>query len=137
MSIIALGTINFFYVGKQSPSKKKYTCEIKPRFDLNWHVAAERLERGRRADGVFPLIEKRSSQFKSDFHVTPVYLKEISRIESLLGVYFMALLILTLVERELRSEMAAAELESLPLTLNHTSLPIAHGSRWWRCWQSI
>jgi transposase len=94
------------------------------------------LERARRADGVFPLItndrqmsaeevlraykrqpviEKRFSQFKSDFHVAPVYLKEISRIEALLCVYFMALLIQTLIERELRSAMAEAQLDSLPL----------------------
>jgi transposase len=120
----------------RSSTKKKYTCEIKPRFDLSWHVDAEQLERARRADGVFPLItndrrmtaeevlraykrqpviEKRFSQFKSDFHVAPVYLKEISRIESLLCVYFMALLLQTLIERELRSAMADVDLESLPL----------------------
>jgi len=120
----------------RSPSKKKYTCEIKPRFDLSWHVDAAQLERARRADGVFPLItndrrmtaeevlraykrqpviEKRFSQFKSDFHVAPVYLKEISRIESLLCIYFMTLLIQTLIERELRQSMADAELDSLPL----------------------
>jgi transposase len=117
-------------------TKKTYTCDIKPRFDLSWYVDAEQLDRVRQADGVFPLItndrqmsveevlraykrqpliEKRFSQFKSDFHVAPVYLKEISRIESLLGVYFMALLIQTLLERELRSAMAEAELNSLPL----------------------
>ncbi len=121
---------------RSSARNKKYTCEIKPRFDLSWHVDAEQLDRVRRADGVFPLItndramsveevlraykrqpliEKRFSQFKSDFHVAPVYLKEISRIESLLCVYFLALLTQTLMERELRGAMADAELESLPL----------------------
>ena len=58
------------------------------------------------SDDAGRMIEKRFSQFKSDFHVAPVYLKEISRIESLLGVYFMALLILTLVERELPHQTA-------------------------------
>lgn len=113
-----------------------YTREVKRRFDLTWAIDAESLERARRADGVFPLItndreltaedvlraykrqpiiEKRFSQFKSDFHVAPVYLKEVSRIESLLCVYFMALLLQTLLERELRQALVAGEIESLPL----------------------
>lgn len=113
-----------------------YTREVKLRFDLTWTIDAESLERARRADGVFPLItndrdltaeevlraykrqpiiEKRFSQFKSDFHVAPVYLKEVSRIESLLCVYFIALLLQTLLERELRLAIGAAEIESLPL----------------------
>lgn len=117
-------------------TKAEYVCNVKPRFDVSWQVDAKQLERARRADGVFPLItndrqmtaeevlraykrqpliEKRFSQFKSDFHVAPVYLKEISRIESLLCVYFMALLLQTLIERELRRAMAEADLESLPL----------------------
>lgn len=121
---------------RSSAANKKYTCDIKPRFDLSWYVDAQQLERARRSDGVFPLItndremsveevlraykrqpliEKRFSQFKSDFQVAPVYLKEISRIESLLCIYFMALLVQTLIERELRQSMADAELESLPL----------------------
>ena len=62
-----------------------------------------------------PLIEKRFSQFKSDFEVSPVYLKEVSRIAALLCVYFFVLLVQTLLERELRCTMADAQLESLPL----------------------
>ncbi len=114
----------------------QYVREVKLRFDLTWQIDAEQLERARRCDGVFPLItndrslsveevlraykrqpiiEKRFSQFKSDFHVAPVYLKEVSRIESLLCVYFMALLLQTLLERELRRTMATQEIDSLPL----------------------
>ena len=40
--------------------------------------------------------------------------KEVSRIESLLCVYFMALLIQALLERELRGSMAVSKIESLP-----------------------
>jgi len=47
--------------------------------------------------------------------VAPVYLKEVSRIQSLLSVYFFVLLRQTLLERELRRAMSDAELESLPL----------------------
>ncbi len=62
-----------------------------------------------------PLIEKRFSQFKTDFEVAPVYLKEVSHIQSLLCVYFFVLLVQTLLERELRAAMSEAELQSLPL----------------------
>ena len=62
-----------------------------------------------------PLIEKRFSQFKIDFEVAPVYLKEVSRIQSLLCVYLFVLLVQTLLERELRAALSEAELQSLPL----------------------
>ena len=94
------------------------------------------MEQASRCDGVFPLvtndkelsveeilraynrqpiIEKRFSQIKTDFVVAPVYLKEASRIEALLGVSFMALVWQTLLERELRAAMDQAGLEALPL----------------------
>lgn len=62
-----------------------------------------------------PVIEKRFSQLKTDFAVAPVYLKNVSRIQAMLCIYFFALLVQTLLERELRQAMEAAGLESLPL----------------------
>jgi hypothetical protein len=52
---------------------------------------------------------------KTDFVVAPVYLKETSRIQALLCVYFFVLLVESLLERELRRAMERADLESLPL----------------------
>ena len=40
-----------------------------------------------------PLIEKRFAQLKTDFEVAPVWLKDVGRIEALLGVYFFAAVI--------------------------------------------
>ena len=60
-------------------------------------------------------IEKRFAQFKTDFAVAPVYLKNVSRIQGLLAAYFFALLAQTLLERELRQAMARAGEETLPL----------------------
>ena len=62
-----------------------------------------------------PLLEKRFSQFKTDFAVAPVFLKNVSRIQGLLAAYFFALLVQTLLERELRQAMARAGEASLPL----------------------
>ena len=61
------------------------------------------------------VIEKRFSQLKTDFTVAPVYLKNVSRIQALLCIYFFAMLTQTLLERELRAAMRAAGIESLPL----------------------
>ena len=47
-----------------------------------------------------PHVEKRHEQFKSVYAVAPVMLKNIDRIEGLQFVYFLALLIGSLMERE-------------------------------------
>lgn len=119
------------------PSKKtKYVREVRERYQLSIMVDQSQVAADQASDGVFPLItseqdmsagdvlaaykrqpiiEKRFSQFKTDFCVAPVHLKEISRIHSLLCIYFLVLCVQTLLERELRQAMVAAELESLPL----------------------
>lgn len=113
-----------------------YRRETKLRFGLTAQVDKAQAEREALGDGLFPLltnqrqmtaedvlraykrqplIEKRFSQFKTDFAVAPVYLKDISRIQGLLGVYFLALLVQTLLERELRTAMRRDGIEHLPL----------------------
>jgi len=47
--------------------------------------------------------------------VAPVYLKEVSRIQALLCMYFLALLVVSLLERELRRAMDRRGVASLPL----------------------
>jgi transposase len=119
------------------PSEQtKYLKETRPRFTLTWKLNVEALSAAEREDGVFPLLtndrklsatellqaykrqpllEKRFSQFKTDFAVAPVYLKSVSRIQGLLAAYFFALLVQTLLERELRQAMARAGEASLPV----------------------
>ena len=52
-----------------------------------------------------PVIERRFAQLKTDFAVAPVYLKEVTRIQALLCLYFLVLLVQALLERELRRAM--------------------------------
>jgi len=99
-------------------------------------VDAARLAEAAQCDGIFPLIsnevtmsakelllaykqqpmiEKRFAQLKTDFVVAPLFLKEVSRIQALLCVYFLALLVESLLERELRKAMESEGIESLPL----------------------
>jgi transposase len=114
----------------------RYVRETSTRFELTYHIDTPRLAAETCGDGVFPLItnddslpelemllayksqpalEKRFSHLKTDFEVAPVYLKEASRIQALLCVYFLALLTESLLERELRRAMDRAAIESLPL----------------------
>jgi transposase len=113
-----------------------YVKRERKRFDLTHRVELERLDEEARCDGIFPLIsnepgmsakdlllaykeqpmiEKRFGQLKTDFVVAPVFLKEVSRIQALLCVYFLALLVESLLERELRRAMGREGIESLPL----------------------
>jgi transposase len=123
--------------GRGRPTKDtKYLKEVSTRFDLSYHFDHPRIAEDQQCDGVFPLItndvelseqelllvykrqpviEKRFSQLKTDFGVTPVYLKDVSRIQALLCVYFLVLLVEALLERELRRAMEREKIESLPL----------------------
>ena len=117
-------------------SKTKYTRQVTTRFDLNYTVDQQALEVERRGYGAFPLItnvldaserdllwaykkqpqiERRFSQMKTEFSVAPMHLHSASRIEAFLCVYFFALLVEALLERELRQAMKAAEMRTLPL----------------------
>jgi transposase len=121
--------------GRPGPGTR-YVKREDTRFDLSWRLAHDRLAEEAQCDGIFPLItnvvtlserelllaykqqpriETRFAQLKTDFVVAPVYLKETSRIQALLCVYFFALLVESLLERELRRAMDDAGIESLPL----------------------
>jgi transposase len=114
----------------------RYVKKTSTRFELAYHIGHERLVAETAGDGVFPLItndqslsalemllaykgqpalEKRFSHLKTDFEVAPVYLKEASRIQALLCIYFLVLLAESLLERELRRAMDREAIESLPL----------------------
>ena len=106
------------------------------RFELTYQIDNARVAEDAQSDGIFPLItnvadlselellktykrqptiEKRFSQLKTDFEVAPVYLKAVHRIQALLAVYFFALLLEALLERELRAAMQRKGIESLAL----------------------
>ncbi|MFM7161924.1 MAG: IS1634 family transposase, partial [Planctomycetaceae bacterium] len=116
--------------------KTRYVRDVAVRFDLEFAASLERISQDRVSDGVFPLvsndltltekellcayknqpqIEKRFSQLKTDFAVAPVHLHSPTRIVAFLCVYFFALLLESLLERELRRQMLRAKISSLPL----------------------
>jgi len=119
------------------PSKDTpYVKKVTTRFELSYRIDDAQVAEDAKTDGLFPLItnvadlselellktykrqptiEKRFSQLKTDFEVAPVYLKAVHRIQALLCVYFFALLVEALLERELREAMQRKGVESLPL----------------------
>jgi transposase len=119
------------------PGKEtRYVKETMTRYRLSWTINRTQIEQDQSTDGVFPLItnqldmtakevlraykrqpliEKRFSQFKTDFEVAPVYLKEVTRIQALLCIYFFVLMVQTLLEREVRHALSASDYDSLPL----------------------
>ena len=52
-----------------------------------------------------PKLEKRHALLKSGLHVAPIFLKKNDRIEALMFVYFLAQLLCSLMERQLKQEM--------------------------------
>jgi transposase len=66
-----------------------------------------------------PFLEKRFEQLKTVFAVAPVWLKKPERIAGLLFLYYIVLLVQALLEREVRRQMKARQIKSLPLYPEH------------------
>ena len=62
-----------------------------------------------------PFLEKRNEQLKSVLSVAPMFLKKPERVAALLFVYFLAVLVFALIEREVRNRMAEEDITELPL----------------------
>jgi len=117
-------------------AQTRYVRTSRPRFSISLKTRQDVVERDARSDGMFPLItnctdlptakileaykfqprlEKRYEQLKTVADVAPVFLKNAARIEALLFLYFVALLLQSLLEREVRQAMAREKIEMLPL----------------------
>ena len=105
-------------------------------YGLEWQENKQALLDASKTDGLFPLItnhhvlgaaevlrmykrqsylEKRMYTKKSILNVAPVFLKKERRIEAVLLLYFFALMIVSLIERNIRLNMAKAKIEKLPI----------------------
>jgi transposase len=113
----------------------KYKKIEKTVYRLSFAQNGQKIAFDARYDGIFPLItnrtdpakqilemykyqpnlEKRFEQLKSVYNVAPVFLQNPQRIEALLTVYFISMLVTSLVERTVRQEMETRELKSIPI----------------------
>ena len=106
------------------------------RFDIEWSIDQAAVAYDEKSDGMYPLlsndrrltavqileahkgqptIEKRFEQVKTVHEIAPVYLYNEGRIEALFTLYFLALLVQALIERELRLAMKRDGLNELPI----------------------
>ena len=129
--------ISYRQDGKGRPGKNtQYKRQTRTRFHVGWIPKEKNIIFDARTDGMFPLLtnskgpplrkllsaykfqpklEKRHEQFKTVYGVAPMLLKKPTRIEALLCVYFLALLVEALIERDLRKAMKTHGLETVPL----------------------
>jgi transposase len=116
-------------------SKTTYKKIVKKKYVLNFTHNQEYIRYQSKCDGIFPLItnlkvpslevleiykfqprlEKRHEQLKSVYHVAPIFLKNLKRIEALLFLYFLGLLVTALIERSVRLAMKKKGLASIPI----------------------
>jgi transposase len=113
-----------------------FRCVKTKRYFVRFDEDSEAVARDAKCDGLFPLmtndkqltpqdallkykyqpfVEKRHAQLKSGFDVTPMWLKNVGRVESMLWLYYVVELTAALLERELQSKMTEEEQGSLPL----------------------
>jgi len=104
-------------------------------YQIKWHRNLSAIEDNALRDGTFPLItntnlecdqvlktyknqaglEKRFNTTKSVLGIAPVFLKKTSRIEAIVFLYFVALMIISLIERAIRKNMENESIDSLPI----------------------
>lgn len=112
-----------------------YEKKVLTGYGLLWQRDRQAIDREALADGTFPLItntdkdcaevlriykhqpclEKRFSTTKSVLEVAPMFLNKPSRIEAMIFLYFVALMIISLMERAIRKQMAEQSIEKLPI----------------------
>ena len=130
-------TVSFRQAGPGRPGKKTvYRPVRRPMPQLHWKLREETITYHSKTDGLFPLItdmekatlaqvllwykfqprlEKRFEQLKTVLRVRPVSLKKVERVEAYCLLYFIALVIEALIERELRQAMKKEGVRMLPL----------------------
>jgi transposase len=114
-------------VGKGRPGKNaRYEIRIHTIHTLTWTRDSQALKAEARLDGIFPLLstdttlsakevlqaykyqprlEKRFSQFKTIHNAAPLLFKNIKRVEANMFLFFVALIVQALIEREVRKKM--------------------------------
>ena len=121
--------------GRAGP-ETRFRRQTQRRIRLRWTLQQDRIDYDQKTDGMYPLltndrkltsrqvleahkrqpgIEKRFEQLKSVLEIAPVFLKSEARIEAFFFLYFLALLLQALAERQLRQGMQRAGIEELPL----------------------
>jgi len=128
-------------IGKGRPGKHtRYESTERTLYTLSWSRNRQALERESRIDGIFPLLstdaslsakealvaykfqprlEKRFEQLKSVHKVAPTLCKKVERVEAMMFLFFIALILQALIEREVRHAMSDNTIEAIPIYPEH------------------
>lgn len=137
IDILAIQQTSKTQIGKGRPGKhtryKTHTCTV---YSLAWSRNKQALAQERRTDGVFPILctdqsidakaallaykyqprlEKRFEQLKTVHHAAPTLLKKVERVEAMMFLFFMALILQAVMEREVRQSMGEQTIDAIPV----------------------
>ena len=120
--------------------KTKFKTRTQTIYSLSYTRNRKTLSLERNADGIFPLLstdnalsakdvllaykyqprlEKRFTQLRSVHNASPLLFKRIERIEAVFFLFFLALMIQAVLERQVRHNMKSKNIESLPVYPEH------------------
>lgn len=128
-------------IGKGRPGKDtQYRIKTQTLHTLSWVRDIVALNKEKNVDGLFPILctdekmsakealvaykyqpnlEKRFCQLKSIHHVAPTLFKKVERVEAILFLFYLALILQAVIEREVRQQMDSKKIEALPLYAEH------------------
>ena len=121
--------------GRPGP-RTVFAVRTKRLYVLHWNRDMVALQKELRVDGIFPLLstdksisakkalqaykyqphlEKRFSQYKNVLNGAPLLFKKIERVEAITYLYFLALILQAVIERNVRQKMKQIKIAALPI----------------------
>ncbi len=128
-------------IGRGRPTNKtRYETIINTIYTLTWRRNNAALKREKHLDGLFPILctdqtltakaaleaykyqprlEKRFYQLKTVHLAAPTLFKKIERVEAMMLLFFLALILQAVIEREVRNQMNASKIKALSIYPEH------------------
>lgn len=128
-------------IGRGRPSEKtQYETLIATIYTLSWRRNQPALKQEKNTDGLFsilctdekltakealqaykyqPHLEKRFYQLKTVHNAAPTLFKKVARVEAMMLLFFLALILQAVIEREVRLQMKASEIEASSIYPEH------------------
>jgi len=115
-------------------ANSKFKETKKTKYHIDYKINEDKIQNAARVDGLFPLIhnketkpavsilqeykeqpylENRFKALKSVLDVAPIFVEKIERIQAMLFLYFIALMIIALIERRIRNNMVKKSIDKI------------------------
>ena len=128
-------------MGKGRPGKDtRYETIVTTVYSLVWRRNQQALAQEQNVDGIFPILctdetmsakeallaykyqprlEKRFEQLKTVHNGAPTLFKKVERVEAMMFLFFMALILQAVIEREVRQSMDDQAIDAIPIYPEH------------------